>query len=60
MHQHTFLTTPDDQKYLFLELFLAVCKYAQMHQNMFLTTPDGKKYIFRKKVSGVIEVCANA
>jgi hypothetical protein len=31
-----------------------------MHQNTFLTTPDGKKYLFLKKVSGGLEVCANA
>jgi hypothetical protein len=31
-----------------------------MHQNTFLTTPDVQKYLFRKKVSGVLEVCANA
>jgi hypothetical protein len=32
----------------------------QMHQNTFLTTPDGKKFLFWKKVSGGLEVCANA
>jgi hypothetical protein len=31
-----------------------------MNQNTFLTTPDVQKYFFRKKVSGVLEVCANA
>ncbi len=32
----------------------------KMHQNTFLTTPDGQKYLFWKKVSGSLEVCANA
>jgi hypothetical protein len=40
--------------------FLVDWKYAQMHKNTFVTTPDSKKYLFRKKVSGVLEVCANA
>ena len=40
--------------------FLVVWKHVQMHQNTFLPTPDCKKYIFWKKVSGVLEVCANA
>jgi hypothetical protein len=40
--------------------FLVVWKHVQMHQNTFLTTPDGKKYLFWKKVSGNLEVCANA
>jgi len=31
-----------------------------MHQNTFLTTPDVQKYIFGKKVSGGLEVWANA
>jgi hypothetical protein len=31
-----------------------------MHQNTFLTTPDGKKYLYWKKVTGGLEVCANA
>jgi hypothetical protein len=31
-----------------------------MHKNTFVTTPDSKKHLFRKKVSGVLEVCANA
>jgi hypothetical protein len=31
-----------------------------MHQNTFLTTPDVQKYLFLKKVSGVLEECANA
>jgi hypothetical protein len=31
-----------------------------MHQNTFLTTPDGKKYLYWKKISGGLEVCANA
>jgi hypothetical protein len=46
MHQNTFLTTPDGQKYLFEKKFLVVWKYAQTHQNTFLTTPDVKKYLF--------------
>jgi hypothetical protein len=119
MHQNTFLTTPDVQKYLFWKKvsggleecanelkhvfnhsrrskiyflkksfwwsgrmrkciktrflplqtvkniffekkFLVVLEYAQMHQNTFLITPDSKKYLFWKKVSGGLEVCANA
>jgi len=40
--------------------FLVVWKYAQMHKNTFVTTPDSKKHPCRKKVSGVLEVCANA
>jgi hypothetical protein len=31
-----------------------------MHKNTFVSTLDSKKYLFRKKVSGVLEVCANA
>jgi hypothetical protein len=30
-----------------------------MQKNTFVTTPDSKKHLFRKKVSGVLEVCAN-
>jgi hypothetical protein len=41
-------------------MILVVWKHAQMHQNTFLTTTDGKKYLFSKKVSGGLEVCANA
>jgi hypothetical protein len=37
-----------------------VWKLVDMHQNTFLTTPDGQKYLFWKKVSGGLEVCANA
>jgi hypothetical protein len=44
----------------FEKKFLVVWKYAQMHKNTFVTTPDSKKYLFRKKVSCVLEVCANA
>jgi hypothetical protein len=40
--------------------FLVIGKFAQMHKNTFVTTPDSKKHLFRKKVSGVLEVCANA
>jgi hypothetical protein len=46
MHQNTFLTTPDGQKYLFEKKLLVVCKHVQMHENTFLTTPDGKKYLY--------------
>jgi hypothetical protein len=46
MHQNTFLTTPDGQKYLFGKKFLLVWKYAQMHKKTFLTIPDSKKYLF--------------
>jgi hypothetical protein len=42
MHQNTFLTTPDVEKYFFMAMFLVVWKHAQMHQNTFLTTPDVK------------------
>ena len=49
MHQNTFLTTPDGQKYLFCKKFLVVSKYAQKHQNSFLTTPNVQKYLFLKK-----------
>jgi hypothetical protein len=31
-----------------------------MHQNTLLTTPDSKKYLFLQKVSGGLELCANA
>ena len=41
-------------------MILVVWKYAQMHQYTSLTTPDVQKYIFWKKVSGGLEVCANA
>jgi hypothetical protein len=51
MHQNTFLTTPDVEKYLFLRV---VWKHAQM-QNTFLTTPDTKKYLFQGHVSGGME-----
>ena len=48
-------------KNIFVEKrFLVFSNYGQMHQNTFLTTPDGKKYLFWKKVSGGLEVCANA
>jgi hypothetical protein len=48
-------------KNIFLkDMILVVWKYAKMHQNTFLTTPDGQKYLFLKKVSGGLEVCANA
>ena len=60
LHQNTFLTAPDGQKYLFWKKFLVVWKYVQMHQNTSLTTPDGNKYLFWKKVSAVLEICANA
>jgi hypothetical protein len=35
-------------------------QYAKMQQNTFLTTPDVQKYLFRKKVSGCLDVFANA
>ncbi len=60
MHENTFLTTPDVKNIFFEKKLLVVCKHGQMHQNAFLTTPDGKKYLFLKKVSGGLEVCANA
>ncbi len=41
-------------------MILVVWKYAQMYQNTFLPNLDGKIYIFLKKVSGGMEVCANA
>ncbi len=44
----------------FEQKFLGVWKYAQMHQNTFLITTDVPKYLFWKKVSGGLEVCANA
>ncbi len=44
----------------FEKKFLVFWKYVQMHQNTLLTTPDGKKYLFWQKVSGGLEVCANA
>jgi hypothetical protein len=44
----------------FKDMILVVWKYAKMHQNTFLTTPDVQKYLFCKKVSGGLEVCANA
>ena len=60
----------------FEKSFLVFSKYAQMHQNTFLTTSYSKKYYFltkkfpdsrrskisflQKKVSGGLEVCANA
>jgi hypothetical protein len=31
-----------------------------MHQNTFFTTRDVQKYLFSKKVSGGLEICANA
>jgi len=37
-----------------------VWKYAQMHENTFLTTQDVQKYFFWKKVSGGLDVFANA
>jgi hypothetical protein len=45
LHQNTFLTTPDGQKYLFSEHFLLVWNYANTHQNTFSTTPDFQKYL---------------
>jgi hypothetical protein len=41
-------------------MFLVVFKHVQMHQNTFLTTPDGKNIFIEKKVTGGLEVCANA
>jgi hypothetical protein len=44
MHQNTFLTTPDVEKYLFKGLDSGGL---EMHQNTFLTTPDFEKYLFK-------------
>ena len=41
-------------------MILVVWKYAKMHQNTFFTTRDVQKYLFWKKLSGGLEVCANA
>jgi len=60
MHENTFLTTPNVQKYHFLKKSFWWSRCIRMHQNTSLSTPDGKKYLFWKKVSGGLEVCANA
>jgi hypothetical protein len=59
MHQNMFLVVLKHVQ-MHQNTFLVVFKHVQMNQNTFLPTPDGKKYIFWKKVSGVLEVCANA
>ncbi len=43
MHQDTFLTTSDDEKYLLKGLD---CGGQEMHDNTFLTTPEVKKKLF--------------
>ncbi len=43
MHQNTFLTTPDVEKYLFKGLDSGGL---EMHQNRFLTAPEIKKTFF--------------
>jgi hypothetical protein len=53
----TFKNIFFEKKFL---VFLVVWKYVKMHQNTFFTTPDGQNYLFWKKVSGGLEVCANA
>jgi hypothetical protein len=73
MHQNTFLNTPDGQKYLFWKksfwLSGSMCKciktrfwwsLSMCKCITFLTTQDGKKYLYWKKVTGGLEVCANA
>jgi hypothetical protein len=73
MHQNTFLNTPDCQKYLFWKksfwLSGSMCKciktrfwwsLSMCKCITFLTTQDGKKYLYWKKVTGGLEVCANA
>jgi hypothetical protein len=51
MHQNTFLTTPDVEKYLF---------YGHVSGGLFLTTPGVKKYLYYGHVSGGLEACENA
>ncbi len=49
MHQNTFLTSPDGQKYLFSEHFsagLEVCEYASKHH---FNPPDVQNDLFWKK-----------
>jgi hypothetical protein len=41
-------------------MILVVWNNAKMHQNTFLSTPDVQKFLFRKKVSGGLDVFANA
>jgi hypothetical protein len=60
MHQNTFLPLQTFKNIFFEKKFLVVWEYAKMQQNTFLTTPDGKEYLFRKKVSGGLQICANA
>ena len=43
MHQNTFLTTPDVEKYLFKGLDSGG---REMHQNRFFTAPEIKKHFF--------------
>ncbi len=50
MHQNTFLTTPDGQKFLFEKKFLVVWKNAQMHQNTFLTNWDVKNIFLKDMI----------
>jgi hypothetical protein len=60
MHQNTFFTTRDVQKYLFWKKVsggLEVCANAS---NTFLTTTDVQKHLFRKIDFGGLGVCANA
>ena len=67
------LNTPDGQKYLFWKksfwLSGSMCKciktrfwwsLSMCKCITFLTTQDGKKYLYWKKVTGGLEVCANA
>ncbi len=53
MHQNTFLTTPDVEKYLFLRLDSSGL---EMHQNTFLTTQTLKN-IFSKDMILVAWKC---
>ena len=57
MHQNTYLTTPDVEKYLFKGLDSGGL---EMHQNRFLTAPEIKKYFFKELDSGGLELCTNA
>jgi len=44
----------------FKNMFLMVCKYAQMQQNTFLPLQTKKNIFFLKHVSNGLVVCANA
>ncbi len=60
MHQNTFFTTPDFQKYLFWKKVfggLEVCENVLKHV---LNHFRRSKISFLKKVSGALEVCENA